>query len=166
MTKGMPAVVFVLVCSAALTGCGESDSPTGPSPAPQAIAAPSPSLGQRDTLAGVSLFGVVYQTTSDGQEPIADATLYCDACGEFGHTWAHTDANGYYSFSGDLAAGGGIWLPAGGRILLNVVRDGYGDPPDLPTPALAPREGGWREVLVNGDTRFDAQPSDSETLSR
>jgi Carboxypeptidase regulatory-like domain len=40
-----------------------------------------------------TLSGVVYEVTPAGQAPIADVSVYCDSCGEFGHTFARTDAN-------------------------------------------------------------------------
>ena len=64
------------------------------------------------------------------------------------HTWATADANGFYSFSGDLANGGGVWLSAGLRTPVSVQANGYQDPPWL---------GSERYVLINGDTRFDMQ---------
>jgi hypothetical protein len=49
------------------------------------------------SLSGVTLYGVVFELTPTGQMPLADTQVYCDACGEFGHTSAFTDANGFYS---------------------------------------------------------------------
>jgi len=90
-----------------------------------------------------TLSGVVYEVTPAGQVPIADVSVYCDSCGEFGHTFARTDANGFYSFSGVF----------NGSNPLIVAKAGYRDPPGLPSgPVL-----GWRVVTVGGDTRFDIQ---------
>jgi len=80
--------------------------------------------------------------------PIAGALVYCEPCGEITHTWATADANGSYSFSGDLANGGGIWLSAGKRTSGSARADGYCDPSGLL---------GRREVLIIGDTRLDFQ---------
>jgi hypothetical protein len=104
----------------------------------------------------VTLFGVVWGESPTGSAPLAGAVVYCDACGEEGHTWARTDGNGYYSFSGDLSQGGGIWVNPGVPIPLLVGKEGYGDPAGLPPRSpRSPTGPGWREVTVDGDTRFD-----------
>ena len=72
-------------------------------------------------IAGVALFGVVTKMTPAGPSPIAGMMVYCDQCGEFGHTTQFTDANGKYSFGGDVAAGGGVWLRGDAAVSLNVV---------------------------------------------
>ena len=39
-----------------------------------------------------------------------------------------------------------------------IQKDGYKDPPGLPkTTPPNPSGAGWREVVINGDTRFDAE---------
>ena len=75
--------------------------------------------------------------------------MYCDACGHEGHTWLTTDGDGAYRFSGDLEAGGGIWL-AGPTTQIMVAKDGYGNPSSFPG-------GGWRSVTIDGDTRYDIE---------
>ena len=145
------SVLLVLACG--LSGCGGSGSsatPLAPSPVPTQAAPPPPSSGSwlaGYTLTGVSLSGVVYESTPAGAAPIAGALVYCELCGEETHTFATADANGFYSFSGDLANGGGVWLSAGIRTPVSVRADGYEDPPAL----------GGRYVLINGDTRYDMQ---------
>jgi hypothetical protein len=101
-----------------------------------------------------SLSGVVFEVTATGQVPIPGVSLYCDACGEFGHTAKTTDKDGFYSFSGDIAHGGGMWLPPSNTAYLIVQKEGYRDPPGLPR---GPVSQGWRDVTVKGDTRFDIQ---------
>jgi hypothetical protein len=86
--------------------------------------------------------------------PVLGVSVYCDACGEVGHTTRTTDASGFYSFSGDIARGGGVWISAGIATPLIVTKEGYRDPPGLPP---GPVSQGWREVTVKGDTRFDIQ---------
>ena len=142
-----------VVLAAVLAGCdaGPSPTPTAQSPVQPAASPPGSSSGGY-SLKGVTLFGVVFETTPTGREPVAGATVYCDACGQLGHTWLETDTNGYYSFSGDLNAGGGIWL-GGGSTSVWVGKEGYQDPPGL--PALGGP--GWRATPINGDTRFDMQ---------
>ncbi len=157
MTDRAQVALLVIVMAAGLAGC-EGGGPTRPSTLQQPNVTP-PTGGPPgvSALNGVTLYGVVTETTPAGPVPIEDVSVYCDACGEFGHTWARTDANGYYSFSGDLAAGGGIWL-GDGPILLAVRKEGYDDPPDLPPASTRlPSGPGWREVTIGGDTRFDVQ---------
>jgi hypothetical protein len=100
----------------------------------------------------VTLSGVVFEESSNGRAPIPHASVYCEPCGAETHTFATTDENGFYSFTG-------VWTDPGHfptRILVRL--DGYTDPPGLPTPTPPNPSGlGWREVVVNGDTRFDMQ---------
>ena len=42
----------------------------------------------------MSLSGVVFEIADGGRVPIEGVELYCDSCGEFGHTATYTDANG------------------------------------------------------------------------
>ena len=133
-----------------LAGCGGTDSlPSGPSAVPPQAVVPPPPTGiwlDGYTLMGVSLSGIVYESTMTGPMPIAGALVYCELCGEITHTWATADANGFYSFSGDLANGGGVWLSAGKLTPASARADGYHDPSGLL---------GRREVLIVGDTRLD-----------
>jgi len=100
------------------------------------------------TLTGVSLSGTVYESTAKGPMSIVGALVYCELCGKLTHSWATADANGFYSFSGDLASGGGIWLAAGQRITVYVQADGYRDP----SGSL-----GQRYLSIVGDTRLDLE---------
>jgi hypothetical protein len=145
-----------------LCGCGGSDSTATPfTPSarpPQAVApapAPRPSFPP-GTLRGVSLSGVVYELTLTGRTPIAAAVVYCELCGEETHTFATADGNGFYQFSGDLAKGGGVWVVPGVAtpIAVGYYNKDYEDPPGLPAMGHGP---GWREVLIDGDTRFDIE---------
>ncbi len=145
-----------------LCGCGGSDSTATPfTPSarpPQAVApapAPRPSFPP-GTLRGVSLSGVVYELTPTGRTPIAAAVVYCELCGEETHTFATADGNGFYQFSGDLAKGGGVWVVPGVAtpIAVGYYNKDYEDPPGLPAMGHGP---GWREVLIDGDTRFDIE---------
>jgi len=155
--------VVVLSCSIVTAGCDSRRAiiPTAPTP-PVVATTPAPApasffYGPGYSLQGVSLSGVVQEITSTGTRlPIEGANVYCDACGAFGHMWTTTDGNGFYHFSGDLAAGGGIWLTGDGLTPLLLGKGGYQDPPGLP-PLISRRQdpSGWREVRVNGDTRFD-----------
>jgi len=104
----------------------------------------------------VSLSGVVYELTPTGRTPIAGAVVYCEPCGDETHTFANADENGFYHFSGDLATGGGVWVAPGvpTPIVVGYYNKDYEDPPGLPVTSRGP---GWREVLIDGDTRFDIE---------
>jgi hypothetical protein len=156
--------IALLVLAQGVAGCGGTDSssaPLGPSPvAPQAAPPPPRPLGSwlaGYTLTGVSLSGVVYESTPTGRVPIPEARVYCELCGTETHTFATADARGFYIFPGDLASGGGVWL-SGGRTPVFVENKGYRDPAGLPhLSSVCPSGFSCREVLVDGDTRFDIE---------
>ena len=57
-----------------------------------------------------TLSGIVYEMTSSGRVPIEGVEVYCDGCGsEFGHTFAYTDASGFYSLAGRITASFHFW---------------------------------------------------------
>ena len=152
----------VLVLGVGLGGCAGSDSPaatlTPSPPPPQAVVptprpAPGPSFPP-GTLTGASLSGVVYELTATGRTPIAAAVVYCELCGEKTHTFSTADDHGFYHFSGDLAKGGGVWVVPGvpTPIAVGYYNPDYEDPPGFPAVGYGR---GWREVLIDGDTRFD-----------
>src|SRR5688572_28498828 len=154
-------IAGVLVLALGLGGFGGSDSPATPlTPAPlpprAVVPAPIPSPFPPGTLRGVSLSGVVYELTRTGLTPIAAAVVDCALCGEETHTFATADDNGFYNFSGDLARGGGVWVVPGvpTPIAVGYYNKDYEDPPGLPAMGHGP---GWREVLIDGDTRFDIE---------
>jgi hypothetical protein len=160
----------------AVSGCGGSDvSPTPlatpvtpevgrvfqPPPSVPCVSPETSFYGCAYTRRGVTLTGQVYEATETGPVGIAGADVYCEACGLTTHTWAKSDKNGFYSFSGDLASGGGVWLAPGFLTAISIQHTGYQDPPGLPPlrgPMFhIPDGSGWREVLIEGDTRFDIQ---------
>jgi len=100
----------------------------------------------------VTLSGVVFEETPTGRRPIPHVWVYCEPCGVDTHTSATTDDSGFYSFSG-------VWtnfVHSPTRIYVSL--DGYTDPGGLPQPTPPNPSGpGWREVVVNGDTRFDME---------
>lgn len=148
-----------LVLGLGLGGCGGSDSPATPltpSPLPPQAVVRAPAPRPPGTLTGVSLSGVVYELTPTGRRPIPRAYVYCEACSEETHMFVLADEGGFYHFSGDVARGGGVWLTHGvpTDIAVGGYNPDYVDPPGL-TPAY--RGPGWREVLIDGDTRFDIE---------
>jgi hypothetical protein len=99
---------------------------------------------QLTRLPAFTLSGVVFEMTPAGQVPVEGVQLYCDSCGEEGHTFVNTDANGFYSFSHVLNGSNSILLKKDGYAVLNSIEtfpDGWGE----------------RNAKVNGDTRFDIQ---------
>lgn len=150
MTRLREFLIMALV--AAGLGC-DGGSPTSPTTSIPQARQPSPAprpAGAVAAFAEVTLSGVVYEVTPGGRVPIEQVAVYCEPCGIETHTWAYTDANGFYSFFG-------VWLePLPTRV--NIGKDGFGDPPGLavPTPPN-PSGAGWREVRVEGDTRFDVE---------
>jgi hypothetical protein len=151
MTNSTPIRIVLSGLVLALAACSGSGSfPTAPSTAAPVIARPSDPSGY--TLSDVTLSGVVFEETLNGRAPIEAAAVYCEPCGAETHTWAYTDSNGLYRFNG-------VWTDPGHfptRIWFR--KDGYADPEGLPKPTPPnPSSSGWREVVVNGDTRFDVQ---------
>jgi hypothetical protein len=93
--------------------------------------------------ATVSLSGVVFEVVAGDRVPIEDVEIYCDSCGEYGHTRAYTDASGRYSFPE---------LFGRGYTLLLVRKDGYAVKNAI---ALGNLEGA--AVTVDDDTQFDIE---------
>ena len=100
---------------------------------------------------------MVYEVLSESPRQIAGiagAQVYCEQCGQGTHEFAITDSKGDYVFPR------GVWTE--GRpshpIRIHVDKAGYRDPVGLPnnTPGN-PTGPGWREVLINGDTRFEIE---------
>jgi hypothetical protein len=141
--------LVILAVAQAFVGC-DGYTPSAPAQLPPGSQPSQPTDSY--TLANVTLSGVVFEETSEGRTPIEGVEVYCEPCGAETHTWASTDADGFYSFTG-------VWTNPGQfptRILIR--KDGYGDPEGLPKPTPPnPSGAGWREVVVNGDTRFDVQ---------
>ena len=154
------AAVTALVASVACSCYAAPTSPTTVS------AQPTPVPAQRAPLSNDlfvrmpwSLTGLVFETTSSGSgyAPVLGVTVYCDACGEFGHTWTTTDASGFYRFSGDVAGGGGVGVAPGTTTYLIVDKEGYKDPAGLPATFWGGSRPGFRELTMRGDTRFDIE---------
>ena len=151
MTNRVRTRIVLSVLALAQVGCGHSEpSPTAPSPSnvPVVPQAGAPVY----TLSNVILSGMVFEETANGRVGIAGADVYCEPCGADTHTWALTDANGLYHFTG-------VWTnPGHFPTRISVGKSGYVDPAGIPTPTPPNPSGqGWREVVVIGDTRFDMQ---------
>jgi hypothetical protein len=151
--KQLLVVASVVLLGLVTAACEPSSSPTAPSavtvPTPVTPAPTPPPLQSRPVLKpDNSLSGVVSEMTSDGLVPLAGVEIYCDACGEFGHTRVTTDGNGAYDFGRD-----GIWSDAGDVIGILITKDGYNVSGGSQGPS------GWPTIYVriNGDTRFDFQ---------
>jgi len=91
-----------------------------------------------------TLSGVVFEVNQTGLAAVENVSVYCDICGEGGHTWAETNADGFYFFPEVLA----------GATPILVRKDGYAvvDP-----TRTFPDGTGQRIVVVAGDTHFDIQ---------
>jgi hypothetical protein len=90
------------------------------------------------------LAGVVFEVTSGGPVPVEGASVYCDSCGDGGHSWTATDSQGRYAF------------PAvyNGTTPIIIGKAGY----SVVAPSRTLQDGsGMKDVLVNGDTRFDIE---------
>jgi hypothetical protein len=153
MTRGVVALnlalaAVILALAAGSIGCR---NPVSSSPLPPT--APAVSIPPQTGPSGVALFGTVFERTAESLTPIPGVLLYCDACGEFGHTAQTTDADGRYRFSGDLAHGGGVWLTDPIRLLAQ--RDGYVLPGGEPVNSPSYPSAFWTNVKMNGDTEFD-----------
>ena len=138
-----------------LAGCGGASYPPAtlpPSPTP--LVSPTPWGG---TLRNVGVSGVVYELTATGRVPIPKAYVYCEACSAATHMFNIADENGFYQFSGDVASGGGVWVNPGlpTEIYVGTIYNpNFKDPPGV-TPSR--RGAGYREVMIDGDTRFDIE---------
>ena len=97
------------------------------------------------SLPTYTLSGVVFERTPTGTAPIEGVAVYCDGCGSpVGHTYAYTDAQGFYSLSYTYS----------GTNPIMVMKAGYGDQPGQ---AGGPNQWVWRYPMVNGDTKFDIE---------
>ena len=153
MANRMNTGVLVLALVTGVAGCdgANSPAPTAPSTAQAPLPPPAPTRIPAQFPPGVlsayTLSGVVFEATTTGKTPIPGVDVYCELCGEETHSWTLTDSNGFYSFTG-------VWTTPGVRTPLWFSKGGYADPPGVP---LCHYLSGCRQVLVNGDTRFDVE---------
>jgi hypothetical protein len=138
--SNLPILLALVAVVSFCGGCG-SESPTSPT----TVTPPSVVNPPVDSTTMYTLSGEVFEITEAGRVPVENVELYCDSCGsEFGHTFAYTDANGFYSFA---------WSRNGWHPLL-VRKAGY-----YPREADHESSGGRGSVVakVDGDTRFDVE---------
>jgi hypothetical protein len=99
----------------------------------------------------------VYEVVSDSPRTTAGIErvwVYCEQCGESTHNFTYTDSTGNYVFPP------GVWDEGRPQFPIRVLfrKEGYKDPAGLPSNTPGNPSGlGWREVVVNGDTRFDVE---------
>jgi len=139
-------VVLIVIGAHGLAGCGpEASLQLPPSPSSPSSFVPYVTVGPTPVVfaPNVTLSGLVFEITRGAEVPIEGVGVYCEACGEETHTWASTDKKGFYSFKG-------VW---GTSVSIMVSKDGYETAPGPPNPSGP----GWRDVVINGDTRFNIQ---------
>ena len=96
-----------------------------------------------EPIAMYTLSGIVYEVADGRRVPVEGVELYCDSCGSpVGHTYAYTDAHGFYSFGWSQNGVHRLLVRKGGYRLAN------------PIPFEVP---GFQAInaTVNGDTRFE-----------
>ena len=160
MTNRVLGGIVLLMLSGALSNC--SDNYTQPSPVSPPPASPSTFIQPQppplvSVLADATLTGMVYEVVSASPRLIVGiegVAVYCEQCGESTHNWAYTDATGNYKFPHGVWTEGRPDFPA----RVSIEKTGYKDPDGLPkTTPPNPSGPGWREIVINGDTRFDAE---------
>ena len=156
MTNRVLYGIFLLMLGGGL-GCGKDNAQPAPA-SPSVIIQPAPTPPPPGSvLADATLSGMVYEVVTASPRQIVGiegAAVYCEQCGESTHNYAYTDPIGHYIFPH------GVWTeerPAF-PVRIWIGKDGYKDPAGLPkTTPPNPSGPGWREVVINGDTRFDAE---------
>jgi hypothetical protein len=156
MTNRVLNGVVLLVLFGAVSSCGDNLTPPSPASPSNAITPQlTPPLGS--VLADATLFGMVYEVVAASPRQIRGiegVAVYCEQCGESTHNYAYTGSAGNYRFPPGVWTEGRPTFPV--RIWIG--KDGYKDPAGLPKPTPPnPSGSGWREVVINGDTRFDVE---------
>jgi hypothetical protein len=161
MLNKMYAGTLPLILVFELAGCGGSPTiPSTPSaaitPLVPAAPLPVPTPGV-SVLADATLSGRVYEVVTKSPPQIAGiqgVAVYSEQCGASTHNFAYTDLAGEYVFPPGVWTEGRPQFP----IRISVAKDGYQDPIGIPkTTPPNPSGPGWREVVINGDTRFDIE---------
>jgi len=151
MTHRIRSALVLSALVMGLAGCSSEPPPY----VPTAPSAPVPARRPSDPavyMPNVTLSGVAFEETPTGRAPIEGVWVYCEPCGAETHSGVYTDSKGFYSFTG-------VWTdPDFFPTRVQITKDGYVDPPGLPTPTPPnPSGAGWREVVINGNTEFDVQ---------
>ena len=162
------AAMLIVVLASGLAGCegGGSRSPTAAS-ALQPQQAPRPAGGGGETyqVADVILSGVVYEMTSTGRVPIEGVRVQSDHFHVFPTPDVETDAQGFFSFRPIWVCpcSWAPWVDAGITSIW-VDKDGYQAPAGQPASVFrhplypeARLDLRLRDVLINGETRFDVE---------
>jgi hypothetical protein len=90
------------------------------------------------------LEGVVFEVAGGTALPVASVSIYCDSCGDGGHTWVESDSEGRYLFPA-------VYV---GNTPIIITKPGYA----VVAPSRTLQDGsGMKDVPVNGDTRFDIE---------
>ena len=154
MNKNRTAGVLLIVTAALVTGCDHRITPPAPVPnqLPDNHEPPAPSFN----VADVTLSGIVYEVTSAGRVPVAGA-LVLNGEGEADTT----DENGFYSIRPIWVCpcAGQPSVPAGTTFVW-VQKTGYTAPAGTPASKFVIGSQvipGARDVVINGDTRFDLE---------
>ena len=151
-TRFLPVVMVM-----GLAACSGTSSswPTGPSTI-QLKPTPRPN-DHGEYVVDVILSGVVFEMTPAGRTPIAGVQFWSSE-----QAMGVTDANGVFRVRP-------VWvcpcewapLAEAGMTSIQVSKEGYEDPAGLPalfSPYAVPGvSDGWRDVKINGDTRFDVE---------
>jgi hypothetical protein len=151
MMNGPRAALLLFGAAVGLAGCDgpRPQTPTAPSTVQPPLQPPVPPSGfPGGVLSNYTLSGVVFEMTATGRRPIEGADVYCELCGAETHTWAASDSNGFYRFTG-------VWNAGVDPTPILVLKDGYTDPAGVQPPNLSGP--GWRSVIVSGDTQFDLE---------
>ena len=162
MTNSTLTGFLLFVLAAGLSGCDAAGprSPTAPVTPP-----PQQTPGDTYDVADVILSGVVYEVTPMGRVPIEGVRVQSDWWHMFPTPDVVTDSRGFYRFRPVWVCPCSMapWVDAGITALW-VNKDGYEAPAGQPTSIFhdrpgttAPPDSHMRDVMINGDTRFDIE---------
>ena len=161
--------LLLVVLAPAVSGC--SDSGVSPSPVVPVVAIPVPQQPPAATCVSPETFygctytrreahltGLVYEMTPAGPVGIAGVSVYCEACDP--HVGNRRREWFLQLFSRPRQRWRGVALPRHphrDRCGTQGLPGPAGSPPAPRAVLSHPLWPGWREVLIEGDTRFDIQ---------